>query len=132
MVRPITRYEDSDEEEGQGEPDKENDAKKANSNAKKGPGETVEEAMEKMFQEDEKEKAEKEDTKENDDNGEGNKVFPIFRKSSARTGLRGSPAKSGSTPNKGWLHKSRLPCLKIILLLCSTFDRILIFSKVIN
>ena len=63
-------------------------------------GETVEEAMEKMFQEDEKDEKEKEETKEKEEEGDGGKVFPIFRRSSARTGLRGSPAKGGSTPNK--------------------------------
>ena len=99
MVRPSTRYEDSDEEEGQGDKDKENNANADNANTK---GETtVEEAMEKMFEEEgEKDKKEEEEeTKEKDD--EGGKVFPIFRRSSARTGHRGSPAKNASTPNKG-------------------------------
>ena len=57
--------------------------------------------MEKMFQEDEKDQKEKEEeTKEKEEEDESGKVFPIFRRSSARTGLRGSPAKGGSTPNK--------------------------------
>ena len=50
------------------------------------------------------EEKEKEETKEND--GDGGNVFPIFRRSSARTGLRGSPAKLASTPNKGCIHQS--------------------------
>ena len=54
MVRPSTRYEDSDEEEGQGDKDKENNANADNANTK---GETtVEEAMEKMFAEKEEER----------------------------------------------------------------------------
>ena len=66
MTPPFTRYEDSDEEEGQG--DKENNAKTNNANTAK---ETVEEKMEKMFNEEEKE-----ESKENDG---GSEVFPIFR-----------------------------------------------------
>ena len=99
MGRPFPRYEDSDEEEGQG--DKENNANADNAKS----GETVEEAMEKMFNDDEEKEKEKEETKENDGGDSGN-VFPIFRRSSARTGLRGSPAKLASTPNKGWVYQS--------------------------
>ena len=78
------RYEDSDDEEAVGQGCKEKPAAD-NTHA----GDTVEEAMEKMFGE-----GEKEDDKENGG------VFPIFRRSSARTGLRGSPAKLASTPTR--------------------------------
>ena len=105
MVRPITRYEDSDEEEGQGDKDKENNANSSNANTA---GETVEEAMEKMFEEEEKKEEETKEKDDDDDDGGGDKVFPIFRRSSVRTGLRGSPAKLASTPNKGWIQQSSL------------------------
>ena len=80
------RYEDSDEEEAAGQGGKENAAAADNAHT----GDTVEEAMEKMFGKGEKD----EDDKENGG------VFPIFRRSSARTGLRGSPAKLASTPSR--------------------------------